>query len=607
MPSLLSLLLTASPLAAVATPAPALQHEELLTLWIADSDQLLSHPKDRGFASVFALVRPRLEELPAEFPDAQYPPQMVAWATAFLGNAKSLRIGRDDDASPVPLALQLDWSQDDAETAARTSAELAGFLGQMGAPVQEASPEGWVPVEAPMPLPVGFGPHGDAVTLGVGTLFEGPVDLSAPLLPSGVAPNMIARLDVSSISDLVLENMSMAAPEEAAIAEQVVSLLALDELSMHLESGSDDTHTHTMWTMPGYGAALRTRGVLPETGISLAHVKAVPVDALWASLVRVELQGVLDLALAATADLLAAEGIDDPVEMFTQVSGIHIERDILDHLGATFGMYASDTTGGGGLASTVAFLEVTDPAGLLPFLERMQGLANGIGFAEADGYVQVRGWEREGTRCWTLTFPGLPVPLEVSMALSGDLLMFGATPMALVTAMDQAAGASTSLLEHPGFRASIAGDPAGSFGIGFIDTPRTIRDGYSAMSMVASALVNGTRSLRDETRDAGMIMPSYHELMNGAQATASVLRLVDGDLISYGRSDASMAVNLTGNLGYTLQNPMFLAGLASGFFSGMQQSSSYEVYPPDRHDPSLEWEFELEDETAGDTDDQNDR
>lgn len=610
MPSLLPILLTASPLPVVPPPPPAAapQHEELVTLWIADSDQLLRHPKDRGFASAFALVRPRLEELPAEFPDADYPPQIVAWATAFLGNAKSLRIGRDDNASPIPLALQLDWSQGDSETAARTAAELAGFLGQMGAPLQEANPQGWIPVEAPMPLPVGFGPRGDTVTVGIGTLFDGPADHSAPLLPSGVAADFIARVDVSSVSDLVLENMSMGAPEEAAIAEQIVSLLALDELTVHVESGSDGTHTHTVWSMPDYGAALHARGVLPDAGISLAHLKAVPVDALWASLVRIELQGVLDLVIAATADMLADEGVDDPIEMFTQVSGIHIERDILDHLGATFGMYASDTTGGGGLASTVAFLEVTDPAGLLPFLERMQGLANGIGFAEADGYVQVRGWERNGTRCWTLTFPGLPVPLEISMALSGDLLMFGATPMALVMAMDQASGASSSLLDHPGFRASLAGDPAGSYGIGFVDTPRTIRDGYGVMSLAASALVNGTRSMRDETRDAGMIMPPYHELMQGAQATASVLRLVEGDLISYGRSDASMLVNVTGNLGNTLQNPLFLLSMATGFYEQTQQQAYYGEYPePVYAEPEVIWEVETGGETGEDTEDRNDR
>lgn len=593
MSSLLPLFLAASP--AAATPpalAPAPQHEELLTLWIADSGQLLRHKKDRGLASALALVQPRLEELPGEFPNFQYPPQMVAWATALIGNEKSLRIGRDDSASPIPLALQLDWTQADPEAARRTAAELAAFLGQMGAPVAEADANGWVPMEAPMPLPLGFGPRGNAVSVGVGNAFDGPLEVAAPQLPGGIEPDMLARIDVSGMSDLVLENMAMAAPEESELAEKIIGLLALDELTIHYASGADDTHTHGVMSMPGYGAALRARGVLPEQGIAAAHLKAVPVDATWASLVRIDLQGVLDLALAATADLLAANGVEDPVEMFTQVSGIHIERDVLDHLGGTFGMYASDTTGGGGLASMVAFVEVASPAGLLPFLERMQGLANGIGFAEAEGYVQVRGWERGGTRCWTLTFPGLPVPLELSMALSGDLLVFGATPMALGLAMDQAAGAGSSLLDHPGFRAALPGEAAGSYSVGFMDTPRMVRDGYGLLTLAASALANGTRSRRDETRDAGSILPPYHELMKGAQATVSVLRMDAGDLVNHTRSDASMMVNVAGGLGYNLSNPMLWFSFFSGMYQEMQQNVAY--YPEPGFAAPETWDVEID-------------
>ena len=425
---------------------------------------------------------------------------------------------------------------------------------------------------------MGFGPRGAAVSVGAGEAIEGQAARVSPHLPEGVKADLVFDLNLGVAVELALEAMAFGAPEEADLLEALSEIFALDELAIHSASGIGSDFRHEVTYAPNYGAALRSRGLIPEQGIQRKHLRAVPKDALWADVVRLDWGAAIEMVLAAAADPLADIGIEDPIEYVTQLTGIHIERDLLDHLGSTFGLYASDTTGGGGLASMVAFLEVTDADGLRPLVERMQSLVNGIGLAEADGYVQVRRWENNGIACLSLTFPGLPIPIELSMALTEDLLVIGATPRALVTALEQARGTSPNLLDNEHFQASAALDPIGSYRVTFFDTPRAVRDGYGFVSLVTSALANATRSRRDESRDAGIIMPSFHDLMKGAVAWTQITQVDTEDLLIRTRSDPSVLTTASQIAGVYSANALpLVAALATFGFaqeSGLGQAGT---------------------------------
>src|SRR5215510_8586593 len=52
----------------------------------------------------------------------------------------------------------------------------------------------------------------------------------------------------------------------------------------------------------------------------------------------------------------------------------------------------------------------------------------------SDGHVRIRQWSHAGATLNTLTFPGLPVPLEVTGGFQGDWLVLGMTPQAVISA-----------------------------------------------------------------------------------------------------------------------------------------------------------------------------
>ncbi|MFT7678387.1 MAG: hypothetical protein ACI8QC_002377 [Planctomycetota bacterium] len=575
-----------SPLATLLMAAPAapvlpLPQDELLTVWIAEGTQLLSHSKDRALARALAMIDDRILELPGEFPEAQFPPQMVPFLVGLLTDSKTFRISTDESGGPVPVRAQFDWNQHTPEEAQQLASGLMAFLTGMGAPIPEADEAGWTLLPLPLPMPLGFGPRGSSMSMSLGAPFPDGGDLSTPDLPEGVTPHLLMRVDVGAMVDMGLEALPMFDPKAAEVAETVVSMLGLDELSISAACGADEHRGYSVARLPGFGAAMQSRGLMSEKGLSAASLRMVPVDAHFANIGQVNLQGILDLLLAIVDEPLTANGVEDPIEMLAEMTGVHLENDLIAHLGQTIGMYTSDTTGGGGIASTVLFMEVTNSAGLRGLIEQLIGLANGIAMAEAEGYVQVRPWGHNGTQYWSLTFPGIPVPVEPTVVLTDNMLFVCATPGAAVAAVTQAAGNGPSLLDNEGFRAQLPANPEGSYNVVFLDTPRFLSAGYGLVSMGTSALVNGTRSRTDDSRDAGIVMPLYHELAAGALPIVGVDTIEDGDLVSRSHTDASLLVNITGISGYYLSNPaMFLpaALLLAGAGVREQQMATMQAY-----------------------------
>src|SRR5204863_8347579 len=118
-------------------------------------------------------------------------------------------------------------------------------------------------------------------------------------------------------------------------------------------------------------------------------------------------------------------------------TGINPQRDIFDHLGETSGVYTSDTTGGGGLMSAVVFVEIKNTDAFEKSLDRLTGTVNRIGQRQAKGYVRFDHRKINDHPVTVLCFPGLPIPLEISMGLSDGFLYAAVSPQALLTAMKQ--------------------------------------------------------------------------------------------------------------------------------------------------------------------------
>lgn len=549
---------------------PVHEHD-FLTLYVADAARFFGSPKDAALLEALRLVDDRVAELPAEVPGfPQLSPQAVSLFAHLLTGEKSLRIGASSDPNAAfPFYVELHLMEGDPGQAGRIASALADLGRGAGVPLGEPRDDGLLPIETGAPIEVVFGARGEDVVLSAGKPVGTPVVPSGAELPEGVQPRLALHFDLGALLDTILPIAAMAAPEEVRALERLVEALALEELVLDVASGADAERSYTTVRLPGRAAVSRDLGLMPARGLQARDLALVPADAVWASLGTLEAQGTLHFVLGLLEAPLAEKGVEDPIQLLAETTGVHLEEDVVDHLGSAFGVYTSDTTGGGGLLSLVAFLELADPEGMLDTIERLQDMANGLALQHAEGYVQVRSWERGGTDFAAVTFPGLPVPFEPTLAVSGGTLFVGVTPQATLAAVDHAAGGGRGLLDNPRFRDGLPGDPEGAYAVSFLDGPRLIPHGYGWTSLLCSAIVNGTRSRKDAARDAGVVMPSYHELAQGAKASVCVTRAVGDDFVTHHRGDRSALVNLTSTVGFVASSP--LVALAPMAFLGARR------------------------------------
>lgn len=580
----------AAPVAAPATAAP----QPLFSMWIDDMPGLMPSPKDAGLVAALAMMDGRLldllSELEGEMPPL--PPQAIGVATKLMMGRKSLRVyPSNDPSSPLPVFVQLELQQDSPQLAQQLAGSVVNLLTDMGMPVSDPRADGSRLVEMPDMPPIALqlaGPN-FVVSLGGSTPAPGRPTLGA--LPSGVRPTMSMHLDIGAISEMALGFIeSQASADEAEQLATMFDAYGLQNLVMQVDMGSDAERSYSVVNMPGYGATMRSMGMLPDRGLTEADYSMVPTDAEWAQLSTLNASGLLDYMLEVMSPTLEMQGIEDPLGMVLEMTGFDLRTDIVDNLGTTMAMYTSRTTGGGGMLSTVATMELANSDGMLATLNRARGMIDQMAADEADGYVRVRGWEHDGTPLMTLTFPGLPIPLEATLAVTGTHLVAGMTPQATLSAIAHMKSGGAGLLANAGFRSQLPGDPIGAMGAQFVDIPQLAGDSYGLASLVCSAIGNAMRS-PSSTREPGLIMPSYAELMHGAKPMVVLARVVGDDLIEEGRSDSSMLVNMAGMVGMFASSPLGLlvgAGMLGGAF-GQAQSSSATAYPDW---DSTEYDFE---------------
>jgi hypothetical protein len=560
-----------------ALPAAPAQDKDLMTLYVADTDTFFANEKDAGLLSALKMIKARMGELPGEIPGfPQVPPDMVSLATQLLMGEKSLRIGTTDDPSmPFPVYGQLDVIEGD-EAAAQHLATTLHNLGLMaGMPFGEKGEDGLLPLVGTDPVDVAFGSLGSSVILSAGKSISHGVDLSATGLPAGIAPNFLMQLDMGGLMELLGDMSAMAGEGEDFV--NPLAQVGLDQMAINMASGSDSERSYTVTRMPGHASWADGSGMLPRRNLNLADVNVIPQSAMFGMVTTVNFQGTLDYLLEMLDPELAKEGISDPLGMMAALTGFHLEEDMIDHLGDAVGLYTSDATGGGGMLSLVAFMELSNPDEMLSTIERMEDLINGVGASAAQGYVRTRNWQHGENEFLSLTFPGMPVPVEPTLSVSGNYLFIGMSPGATVGAVESAQQAG-GLNDNPRFTGNLPHAIADCQSISFTDSPRMLRHGYGITSLFCSALVNGTRSRFNDSRDAGMIMPTFPELARGAKASVTAAYVDGDDYVTEQWADSSMLVNMTSMAGWLTSSPAAL--LLPLAFLGLTAAESGEALLP---------------------------
>jgi len=572
MPILCSLLLGALPV------APA-EDKELFTLYIADAETFFAHEKDAGLLNALQMINARLAELPGEIPGGMpVPPEMISLATGLLTGEKSLRIGTTDDPNmPFPIYGQLDVMEGD-EAAAQHLAMTLMQLGQMaGVPFGDAGEDGLSRLNAPVPVEVVFGAKGSSVVLSAGKTIDHGVDLSASGLPEGVDPSFLMMLDLGGFMGVAEKWLT--AMGQADQFENPLAQVGMGNFMVRVASGCDSERSYTISRMRGHSKWASDAGLSPRRNLTAADINLIPQSATFATVSSVNFGGTLDFMLSLVEPQLAQQGMDDPVGMLAAMTGFNVKTDLFDNLGDTVGFYTSDATGGGGLLSLVGFVELSNPEGMLSLIERLEDIINGMGASAAQGYVRTRTWEHRGNEYISLAFPGLPVPAEPTLSISGNHLFFGMTPGATVGAVESAQREG-GLSDNARFQENLPRAITACESISFADSPRLLRHGYGLTSLICSGLVNGTRSRFNPDRDAGMIMPTYPELARGAKASVWATYVDGDDYVSEQRADSSVLVNLTSTVGLVSSSPLMLLIPAALVGTATSREMSAGAYVP---------------------------
>ncbi len=523
-------------------------NEDALVLHSAGLDRLMADSRDAGLRSALGMLDDRLLELPAEFGAEDFPLPIGQLVFDTLARPMSLTLDVPPDA---------DWSQGpsfDAQLTVEGSehevAELAqGYAGLLAMVAgAESRPVAGQPGLRAFDTPVGTASHGvvgageeASFVLALGEVDAGPLGLGSLDLPEGVEPLLAFKLDMGRLQgaiDVFLGSLGM---EGLTLRDQLALWGLSGDAPMKITwaYGIADGLSHSASRYGNYVPISEANASLETAPITEADFGLVPADAVSAAIVQ------SDPATALAWIKMADQDPDvDLIEMIYTFTGVHLEQDIFGHLGTTMGYYTANSSGGGGLMSLVVFVEVVDEAGLNGTREYVFDTLDDLATAELDGRVDFRTWDHGGAPCSTLTFPGWPVPFELSFAITDGFLFFTLSPQALAAAIDQRRGGGPGLLANEAFLSSAAGRLDDLTSVTFVDTERRIAEGYGTATLLTAALANGVRSPDDPTRDPGLVLPPFPALAAGAVPSVALSRIEGDDLVTIGRGDPSVTANL---------------------------------------------------------------
>lgn len=545
--------------------------------------EALVDPRDQALENAIAMIPQRLREIPLELPDqldvnipAEVMP-MVDLALRTLSEPLRFSIVYNDDnpsaAFGYGIVLSIGAaSQQDADT-------LHAFM-QMG---MQQNPEFQFEIEPSQQFEgmsmfmtpvtaVNFGPRktddGWRYEIIAGSVDD--PDAGFGLLPQvdrGTNAFVRARLDLAGLNPAVnMAGMFGAPPEALNLIPMLQQIGVTGEKAMafDLVIGHSETHTVSKLTAHNVKAFYDWARLSTET-LDAEDFRAVPADAYTAGISKGDLE-----VLVGVIEKLREAGVpvDDALSQVEGMTGINIEEDLLKTIGGTMGFYTSVATGGGGAGSFVFFTSLKDRDRFEQTHDRFVAFANAMAqqIPTPGDYVGIQDWQHNGQTFYSIRFPGLPIPLELSATMTGDWFVMGLTPQAAIAGSRQIAGkGDLGLMGNPAFRAEIPRNQPFA-GVGFRDVPKMLRQGYPAVSMLGSAVGNLVRSPLGDDREPGLIVPPYYELAEGARAQVQFAHWDGDDLIIESKSDRSVLVNLAGALsgggsGFTQMIPFIMQGI----------------------------------------------
>lgn len=561
----------ASPTSTESRPQPKGDPKPVTILAVSHAglSAMLVDPKDQNLKNALAMMPARLKELPREFPNMnEFPMPAVDLFMSMI-------------AQPVRVALTFDPNGGDngafgfglvASIGPSDEKQTSLMHGRVGAFVKLAAenmadddvaskPSSAFKGMTEIPAPIGgvfrYGPRkapdGWRYEFHVGAAQDPDkifLTLPEPMV-KGMTPLINGRLDFAGLDAVaqhfkpMIEDLGPEAEEGLKELEKI-GIIGPDAIKYTMQVGYTDTEQIGYTVIEGIRKHAKDIG-MSTTPLTDAHFAMIPSDASVAFIQTFDFSKGLE---AIHAQVHNDPQVSDGIDEFEAMTGVDPFEDVLLTLGDTVGMYMSDSTGGS-LASMVFFISLADRPKFEAAHDKLLGFANGMLADNHDiaGHIRLRSWSEGESKLFSLTFPGLPVPLEISYALVDNWLVAGFTPQSALAAVRQIKGkGDKGLRSNAGF-AAVVPDKKELSGFSFIDSPKLMRDGYQYVAMMGSMIANAMRSPFDEKREPGLVVPTFAELKAGAKPMVSFGYWKGNDHVTESHADRSMLVNLTGMLG----------------------------------------------------------
>ncbi len=529
-----------SAIALVSLAAPAMAQRSILDYRFAGLDACAATGKDAAAHDAFKLLGQRLLELEHELELEPEAGQAIGLAWDMFSGAMALQVSLTDEQPGIALGLTSRPSGD--ATAASVLERLTRFA-QMGGVPMEPDDSGAMMFDSPAgpgSLSLVEDAGGPAASLRVGALEPASLSMDSPLMPEGASTMMQLRMDLEGLSMFLLPMIERDAPE---VAQMLTETGWLGEGAPLIEYAMGATEDATLMRARLHDVArlLTQAGAGPDVVFARDDLRAIPSDA-----VRLYAKPASFKTLSDMIDTIEQETGEDILGKTNRELGIDLRGDVLDNMGPRQVLYMSDSTGGGGLLSSIALLDVRDPARLARAHARFVARFNEEMEDQARGYLRIHASKRHGSEVFTLMTPGLPVPLELSWAIAEGRLVVALSPVSLDAALAQLKSGKDSILESASFQTAVLSrmPEQGASSVTFADTPRLARRGYGIVNLLLSGLANGLRSPESPDRVASPLMPPFGDFNENVRPFGMIAYWEGDDYMVDAEADRSILVNM---------------------------------------------------------------
>jgi hypothetical protein len=367
-------------------------------------------------------------------------------------------------------------------------------------------------------------------------------------LPSGSELLAGARLNFSNLQAIM--GMAEMADPKASTMLNAWGLMGPDAMDFVAALGGKGDAMHLAGRVTNYGTHFDH--FIPADGITKGQMQRIPKNAACATLLRLDIATYMSSVIQMMADTQgpsATDQLQQACQMAQSVLGVDVHQDILAPLGDAISCYMSDDTGGNGITSGICMISLKDAKTMASTIDTIRRSLDQLAAKELQGYLRVMHRDIQGCdTAVSLRFPGLPIPVEPTIAIARDQLIFGFFPQSVAAAVAQF-DARNSLLDAEGFKQVGGHDGLGAVEVVYMDERLRATQGYMWMAFVASAIDNYTTSRSNPSKVAPSVLPTFNALTSDMRAGLFIARMDGDDMVMSGSADRSLVAQVTAGIG----------------------------------------------------------